>query len=154
MKKYIRLLTAISLLFISSAGLGQKQTKVGYKPPKLFTQWGPAKDTAKLSVDVVKGIVGLPLVITDAAGNRYAISSYQLAYKRLAYTEDEETGEPIPTTSMVSQLFRSTPLSPIWITQIREQLQPGEELFFFDVYVLDSKGRVLAAPNLTVRTVK
>lgn len=119
-----------------------------YKPPKLFTQLGSVKDSAALSPDEIGKMVTMPLMISDAAGGKYEISSYQLAYKRTAFVEDEESGKVSPASSVVAELFKQTPLSKIWITQIQEQIHPGEELIFFDVFVKDTKGRVLRAPNL------
>lgn len=150
MKIYIR------LIFISVLGLlavncfGQHKGTEKYKPPKLFTALGNAKDSSILSVKDLTALVPLELSIKDEAGNKYGISSYQFVYKRVAVTEDEKTGKAMPTTTMVSSLFRHTPLPKIWITQITQELKPGEELFFFDIFVTDNKGRILAAPDMRI----
>src|SRR5262245_58921125 len=80
-----------------------------------------------------KQIITLPLRIVDAQNTSYTISSYQVAYKRLAVKEDEATGAVTPTTDLVAQRFTETPITGIWKASITEQLQKGEELFFFDI---------------------
>jgi hypothetical protein len=40
----------------------------------------------------------------------------------------------------------------IWVTQIKEQVNKGEELYFFDVIAKDAQGRVMYAPNLKIIT--
>jgi hypothetical protein len=64
--------------------------------------------------------------------------------------ENEETGEVTPTTDLVAQRFTETPISGIWKTSIIEQLQKGEELYFFDVIVMDGKGHRFFAPDLKI----
>jgi len=97
-----------------------------------------------------KRTIALPLRIVDLQNNSYELSSYQLAYTRLAVKEDEETGVISPTTSLVAQRFTETPLTGIWKTSIEEQLQKGEELFFFDIIVTDGKGHRFFAPDIKI----
>jgi hypothetical protein len=40
------------------------------------------------------------------------------------------------------------PLFAIWIKTISEQLKAGEEIFFFDIAVKSTNGRLMFAPNL------
>lgn len=150
MKNLTRALCIIGFIFFCVPAFAQHVNSATYKPPKLITKWGNATDSAKLAVSDIQKITAQKLSITDFAGNNYEISSYQFLYKRVAYVEDEKTGKPRLTSTMVSALFRSSPLPPIWIKQITEELKPGEELYYFDVFVKDSKGRILAAPNLRI----
>jgi hypothetical protein len=80
----------------------------------------------------------------------YSISSYQFLYRKRGVTENEETGKVTPITSMVSQRFTKTPLPKTWIEVIKQDVKPGEELFFFDVIAKDALGRVMYAPNFKV----
>lgn len=150
MKNWVHLSILFVLMITVIPGQAQKTNAERYKPPRLFTKWGNGIDSAKMTVDEAKKLIPLSLAISDAAGNKYDISSYNFVYKRVAYIEDEKTGKPIPSSTMVSSLFRNSPLPPIWIKQVSEELKPGEELFFFDVYVKDGKGRILTAPNLRI----
>lgn len=121
-------------------------------PPKVKTFL--AKFTgvdATCQAEVGKQIISLPLRIVDDKNNSYAVTSYQLAYTRLAVKEDETTGAVTPTTSLVAQRFTETPISGIWKTSIEEQLQKGEELFFFDIIVSDGKGHRFFAPDLKIK---
>lgn len=120
-------------------------------PPKVKTYLAKFTGTnATCHAEVGKQIISLPLRITDDKNNTYAISSYQLAYTRLAVKEDETTGAVTPTTSLVAQRFTETPITGIWKTSIEEQLQKGEELYFFDIIVHDGKGHRFFAPDLKI----
>ena len=72
-------------------------------------------------------------------------------YKKRAVTEDEGTGKVSPTTSSVAQLFRETPVTTLWQNILSEQLKPGDELYFFDIIVKDTQGRLMFAPDLKIK---
>ena len=97
-----------------------------------------------------KQIITLPLRIADEKNETYKISSYQFAYKRIGVTEDEETGKLSPQSDMVAQRFTETPLPELWKSNIIEQLHKGEELYFFDIIMLDKTGRLFFAPDLKI----
>ena len=119
-----------------------------FKPPKLISALGNRSDTVSVSVDEATHLISLPLVITDDKKNSYTISSYQCLYNRKAVTEDEESGKVSPVNSIVAQVFKTTPLSDVWIKTISDQLKPGEEISFFDIVVKDAQGRLMFAPNI------
>ena len=150
----------IYLLFIVAFGLhtanGQppktvkpnQHTSQKFKPPKLYTTLGIRSDTVAVVVEEAIQLIRIPLKITDDKKNLYTISSYQFLYKRRTVSEDEKTGKAVPASSIVSDLFRSTPLPDLWKNLLTEQIKPGEELFFFDIIVTDASGRFMFAPNL------
>ena len=122
-----------------------------WKPPKVKTFLAKFTGTnAVCSAEEGRQIITLPLRITDDKNNSYAISSYQLAYKRQGVKEDENTGEMSPATDLVAERFTETPITGIWKTSIIEQLKKGEELFFFDVIVSDGKNHRFFAPDLKI----
>jgi hypothetical protein len=117
-------------------------------PPKVKTYLAKFTGTTTCPAAVGKQIISLPLRIVDDKNNSYSVTSYQIAYTRLAVKEDETTGAVTPTTSLVAQRFTETPITGIWKTSIEEQLQKGEELLFFDIIVTDGKGHRFFAPEL------
>lgn len=126
-------------------------TVIKFKPPVVKTFLG--KITGKLpSVNGEEGkqMISLPLIVIDDKNVPYTISSYQFAYKRIGVTEDEETGKALPQSDMVGDHFNTTPLPAIWQSNIRETLHKGEELYFFDIIVLDKQGRRFFAPELKI----
>lgn len=154
-----KLLLAPFLLFTLAASAQVKPKPAATKPaaatikkfipPKVKTYLAKFTGTdAVCHPEEGKQIIALPLRIVDAENNSYAVSSYQIAYKRLAVKEDETTGMVTPTTDLVAQRFTETPVTGIWKTSIMEQLQKGEELFFFDIIVSDGKGHRFFAPDL------
>ena len=129
---------------------GKPATIQKFTPPKLTSMLGIRKDTASVYLEEAVQLVKLPLKVTDEKKNTYTISSYQCMYKRRAVTEDEQTGKVTPVISNVSDLFRETPLSAIWIKTLTEQMRPGEELHFFDIVAKDAQGRFMFAPELRI----
>jgi hypothetical protein len=123
-----------------------------FKPPKLYTYIGTYKDSVSIPVEAAENVIAQPLKIYDDKKVEYTVSSYQFLYRKVTVTEDEQSGKVSPASSVVAQRFTSTPLSALWLDQVREQLKPGEELYFFDVIAKDSQGRVMYANNLKIMT--
>ena len=122
-----------------------------YTPPKLTSQLGIRSDSVTVVIEEALQLIKLPIKVTDDKKNTYTISSYQARYKKRAVTEDEKTGKAIPIMSTVIDNFKTTPLPPIWIKTLSEQLRSGEELYFFDIVVKDTQGRLMFAPDLKIK---
>jgi hypothetical protein len=161
----ITVIRSISVFVFSlalTATFAQKQKTISNKPatvqkfmpPKLTCSLGLHSDSASVLVEEAVQLVKLPLRITDDKKNVYTISSYHVMYKRSAVTEDEETGKVSPVTSDVSELFRETPLTALWIKILSEQMRAGEELYFFDIVAKDAQGRLMFAPELRIKIKK
>ena len=150
----MKILKIIILLFISTNLFAQKPITakptafVKFKAPKLTSLLGGFKDTMYVAPQMADSIIGLPLKVTDAKNNVYAISSYQFLYKKIVTTEDEATGKTSKTSSIKSSLFKTSPLPVLWLNAVRENLNPGEEFFFFAIVVKDPQGRIMYAPDL------
>jgi hypothetical protein len=151
---FFKLLLLAFVLLSSQQLLAQtKPAPVKFKPPKLFTQMGGFRDSVTLSVAEAENIINQPLKIFDDKKGLYTISSYQFLYRRKVVTEDEATGKPIPTSSMVAGTFKVTPMPQIWVNSVKEQVRPGEELYFFDIIAKDAQGRVMYAPDFKIKVV-
>lgn len=127
-----------------------KPTLKKYKVPPLYTQIGGLRDSVNIPLSEAESIIGQPLKIFDDKKGLYTVSSYQFLYRKRGVTEDEATGKVSPANTIVSSRFKVTPLPETWVSQVREQLKVGEELFFFDVIAKDAQGRVMYAPNLKI----
>jgi len=141
------------MLFMAGTMQINAQTKpavIKYKVPPLFTQLGGLRDSIAIPLNEAENIIGQSLKVFDDKKGSYTISSYQFLYRKRGVTENEETGKVTPMTSIVSSRFKVTPLPEGWVSQVREQLKSGEELFFFDVIAKDAQGRVMYAPNLKI----
>lgn len=123
-----------------------------FKPPKLTCFLGAFSDSVNIPTSEAETLIALPLKIYDSKKVEYTISSYNFLYRRKVVTEDEQTGKVSPASSMSAGIFKQTPLPALWIEQVRENLKPGEELFFFDIIAKDSQGRVMYASNLKIIT--
>ncbi|MEO7265278.1 MAG: hypothetical protein ABIW38_10215 [Ferruginibacter sp.] len=151
MKRFIAGIFLLCFLFATPA-FSQKNTPAS-RPAmqvkqKIYTTLDGLTDSSGIAVADAERMIALPLLIQDAKKYNYSISSYQFMYMKKGVTEDEQTGKVTPVTSAVSNIFKTTPLSPIWIKSIQEQVKPGDELFFFDIIVKDAAGKLHYAPTL------
>ena len=157
MAKVLKFILLTVVIFSCSIVFAQKPKPVTAKtvqkftPPKITSALGIRSDTASVYREEAIQLITLPIKVTDAKKNVYSISSYQFMYKRRGVTEDEETGKVSPVMSMVSDLFRETPLPALWVKIISEQIKPGEELYFFDIVAKDAQGRLMFAPELKIK---
>ncbi len=158
MKNYFKQ-TSFFLLFIMAAFLCNAQsamkkpviTKIEkFKPPVVNAYLGVNTNGASVTRDEANQLVTLPLKITDAKTNNYPIDSYHFLYKRKGVIEDEETGRKQVAFTTISELFKKSPLPKIWIDNIQNGFQTGEELYFFDIVVKDKAGRRFFAPDLKI----
>jgi len=145
------------VLLVGNMVLAQKPAKTDSQPtspkakkPFAKTSLGKATGTIALSAEEAGQLVSQPLKIVDDKNVEYKISSYQLAYKRIGVTEDEETGKTSAQSDLAAQRFTTTPLPVVWQKNIVDGLHKGEELYFFDIIVFDKQGRLFFAPELKI----
>jgi hypothetical protein len=119
-----------------------------FKPPVVKTFLGVNQNGAQVTADEGNQLVGLPLKIVDAQNHNYPISSYRFLYRKKSVVLNDETGKKEETYSITADRFDSTPLPKVWINNIQGRLQPGEQLYFFDIVVKDKQGRDFYAPEL------
>jgi hypothetical protein len=124
---------------------------IPFKRPNVKTYWGStATGTLELSVETASKLISQPLRIIDDKNVGYLISSYQFAYKRIGITEDEVTGKISPQSEIVANRFYISTLPLVWQNNIKEGLQKGEELYFFDIVVISNSGFRFFAPDLKI----
>jgi hypothetical protein len=159
MKNLLKCLLAATAILMVSAGFAQpvktrpaaKTTPAQkFKPPKVKTYLGRCTDSIAVTREEAKQLVGLPLRITDAKNVTYSIVAYQFAYRKVAVTEDEATGKVLPTTSLVAEQFKTSPLPELWQENIKLTVKSGELFYFFDVIVKDAQGHLFFAPDLKI----
>ena len=120
-----------------------------FKPPKVTTSILKYTDSVAISAADATQAISQPLVITDAKEVHYSLVTYQFAYKRITVSEDEQ-GKAYPSSDMIADRFKITPLPGTWQSAVNTNLQKGELLYFFDVTVKDAKGRLFFAPDLKI----
>ena len=143
-------LLLVSVSFITAAQTPAITKIAKFKPPVVQTFLGITRNGALVTKEEASQLVTLPLKITDAKKNAYAISSYQFLYKRKSVIQDEETGKKQSTFTTVADIFKATPLPEVWINNLQGGFQKDEVLFFFDIVVKDNTGRKFPAPDLRI----
>lgn len=156
-KRLLPLTFIACLLLVVISIHGQQTAKpssypsIKFKPPVVKTFLGKITGRSpSIKAEEGKQLISLQLNIVDDKNISYTLGSYQFAYKRIGVTEDEETGKALPQSDMVGDFFTATPLPSLWVKNIKESLHAGEELYFFDVIVLDKQGRRFFAPELKI----
>lgn len=142
-------------LFLNSCSLTFAQdsviTKVPkFKPPVVKSYLGINTNGATVTIQEAQQLITLPLKITDAKKNIYTVESYHFLYKKKGVIQDEKTGKKSTVFTIVSDLFKTTPLPKTWIDNIKDGFQKDEELYFFDIVVKDNKNRKFFAPDLKI----
>lgn len=153
MKAPISIFFILGLISISIVTTAQTPavTKIAkFKPPVVQTFLGAATTGALVTTEDASQLITLPLKITDAKKNTYAINSYQFLYKRKSVIQDEETGKKQSTFTTVADIFKTTPLPEVWINNLKGGFQKDEVLYFFDIVVKDNTGRKFPAPDLRI----
>ena len=152
-----------SVLFLVFTSLGAQTPKANNRvtpvqkfiPPKVKTFWGARTDSASVTVDEAIQLLTFPIKITDDKKNAYGISSYQFLYRKVGVisAEESESGKATLSSTVVADLFRTTPLPDIWVKSVSAQLKSGEELYFFDVVAKDAQGHFFFAPTLKIKII-
>lgn len=146
------------LVFLFAAGYlsaqktpAPKATKYAtkFKPPALSTIWGGFKDSVGIPAQNAIDLLSKPLYIADGKSGKYTLTSYQLLYKQRAVVEDEQ-GKVSPTTSVYNSRFSTYPLPQLWVENLSDKINKGDELMLFDIIVKDSQGRPMYAPNIKI----
>ena len=154
MKKFfcsLLLLLSINAVIAQSNPQKDEITKVPkFKPPIVKSFLGNNTNGDTVTKEEASQLILLPLRITDNKKNTYQIDSYHFLYKRKGVIQDGETGKKESTFTTVADVFRTTPLSKIWIDNIKDGFQKGEEIYFFDIVVKDKTDRKFFAPDLKI----
>lgn len=144
------------LLFLSASDFSFAQQKAEiikiekFKPPVVKTYWGINQTGALVTTDEATQLLAIPIKITDDKNNAYTIDSYQFLYRKKSYIQDQQSGKVVPTFTISSSRFETTPLPKIWIDNVSSGLKKDEQLYFFDIVVKDKLGRRFFAPELKI----
>lgn len=150
------LLFGLFMVMAATAQPAKKPNKVTitpvtkFKPPPVKTFLGRNEKVATVTVDEANQLVNLPLRITDDKNNVYPITSYQFMYRKRSVIENEETGKRETAFTTTADRFKSSPLPKVWKENISGGLQKGEELYFFDIIVMDKQNRKFFAPEVKI----
>ena len=150
MKTFFFIFLFTGSFFISMAQESSVTKIAKFKPPVVQSFLGINTNGAEVTKEEASQLITLPLKITDAKKNTYAIDSYQFLYKKKGAIQDEQTGKIQTTFTTVADRFKATPLPKIWIDNLKDGFQKDEELYFFDIVVKDNSDRKFFAPDLKI----
>ncbi|MEO6219292.1 MAG: hypothetical protein ABIO81_02610 [Ginsengibacter sp.] len=153
-RQFILIIFCFSFMLVSFGQQSVKKpviTKIAkFKPPVVTTYLGVNTNGAVITREEANQLITLPLKITDAKNLPYSIDSYQFLYKRRSVVENEESGRKQIAFTTIADRFKTTPLPKIWIDNTQNGFQKDEELYFFDIVVIDKAGRKFFAPDIKI----
>ena len=154
MKNYLKFCFLFLLFAPALTSNAQEKTVITkvkkFKPAVVQTVWGINKNEAIVSREEAIKLLFSPIKIVDAGNNVYTVDNYRFLYRSKSIVENEQTGRKEVSFTVTSDKFTTTPLSRVWIDNIKDNLKPDEQLFFFDVLVKDDQGRLFFAPDLKI----
>jgi hypothetical protein len=147
-----KIVLMITIAIVSNNAMAQKKPKTStFKPPVVKSSIGGVHGTKdSVSVTTTQQIIDSAIRVVDAKGTTYTITHYQFVFKRLGAVENDSTGKVTSVSDLAAGEFISTPLTDIWRKTIKETAVAGEELYFTDIIVKDSKGHVFYAPEIRI----
>lgn len=146
-------MTSISSAQKKTTATPSNKSKSVIKIPKLKTMMGSFADSNKINLQQAKLALNMPIKVTDEANLPYSIVHYKFLYKRVTIGIDEKTGKMIPGYVFASDSYSETPIPEKWSKIIKEDLQVGEELLFYDIIVTNNKLNY-KAPDIRLIIVK
>lgn len=130
--------TAFLVLFLGSLHLTMAQQVSGsYQGSRVKPHTVPiirvslaGIDGGKIPLKESKGFLDSLLRAKDQFGRSYRVLSFDFGYLQTDTTYNDTTGMPSLIHEYLAFHFRSAGLDSLWRTRIREELQPGEQLYF------------------------
>ena len=147
MRKIFIALTACILFMATGAFAQTGQPK--FKAPRVFATLQNYKDSVVISAEEAKSLLDKTLAFKDDKGVVYKIARYLFVYKKLVSVERED-GSIGTNSTLVAQVFQSSPLPELWVNNIRLDLKSGEELLFTDIILTAPGGQNFYAKQLKI----
>lgn len=151
--KIMKSILFVFLVSVSSLAWAQQPQVVKvakFKPPVVKTYLGNHQNGDSVTAGSASQLLALPLKIMDDKKNEYTIDSYQFLYRKKGVIENEQNGKREITYTISSNRFFATPLTKIWIDNIKDNLKKDEQLYYFDILVKDKQGRKFSAPEIKI----
>jgi len=151
--KFYLMKIASTILFclISVCSFSQaKKTNSPYKVPPLYTTINGLNHKAVITPAQANILITKLPVVKDDKNTEYSISSYIVAYYKVVNRVNEETGKVEKDKDLVSNRFFQSAPAEIFTAPLINNFQTGEEIFYTDIIVKDSKGRIMYAPDVRI----
>ena len=99
--------------------------------PKFTVRFGPYTGTTPAPANDLKKVIGGELTVTDQQGQKWTPIAWRLIWNRKEINDDWKTGKrkTIMTYNIV-EVDSTAQLPESWQNEIREFIQPGEEIIF------------------------
>ena len=125
------------------------------KVPKFTVRFGPYNGSTPAPVEDIKKVISGELTITDQQGQKWTPLAWRFIWNRKETNDDWKTGKrkTIMTYNMV-EIDSTGRLPESWQTEIKEFIQPGENIIFERI-IIEHPGskRKMAALDLLIKII-
>jgi hypothetical protein len=146
--------------FIFSCLICLSQQKINSAPksnvkpvqsPLVFTSsWGAIVSGTAPSVQIV-ATAAAPILVRDNTGKIYPVESFRFIYKfRNKYENDPEVKIKLLPDLRVGDFSNTSRLSKDWYESLKENLSPGDSIFFNRILFKNAEGKVQMAPDIKI----
>lgn len=112
-----------------------KTTKPAAQTPLRFrSTWNIYLSDSVPRPDILK-ILDSPLVVRDQKNNKYPVTSFEFTYEKREAGINDTTQKPVIYSDFTGDIFKADRLSPLWTKNLKENLQPGDVLYFNNIVV-------------------
>ena len=145
------ILSLIMVLFLSSS---EAQTKTGNATQQVvsaFTStWGPVGSGSSAAVQVAS-IAPAPILVKDAKGNPFPVSSFRINYKFKSTYRDDESGQLKSMSDLrVADFSNTAQLSQVWYESIKDNVKSGDTILINKILFRNASGKLQFAPDIRI----
>lgn len=94
----------------------------------------------------MKKLLDSPLHARDKKGRTYPVISFDLGYQQKETVTNDTTGKPETSHVYLYWHFKGDRLDSLWRKKIRDELKPGDQLYFDHIIAEGDSGKYLSAP--------
>lgn len=125
------------------------------KVPRFTTRFGPYNGSTPAPAEDLKKITAGDLVVFDQRGQQWTVVAWRFIWNKKEYSDDIRTGKrKLITTYNIVEVDSTAKLPSGWQNELKEFLQPGEEIRFERIIIEHpASRRRMFATDLIIRII-
>lgn len=147
----MKLILSLVMMFLLSVSAAQ--TKSGNTPavaPSFTSSWGPVGSGTSAAVQVAS-IAPAPILVKDAKGNPFPVSSFRINYKFKSTYRDDESGQLKSMSDLrVADFNNTAQLSQVWYESIKDNVKTGDSILINKILFRNASGKLQFAPDIRI----
>jgi hypothetical protein len=129
-----------------------KSNKITTPPPKIKMVFASRIGGGDITVSSLKAILDSSVIFIDEKGKRYTAKIMNVFYRAKNVFIDDQTEEKRVTYEyQTDKITNSNRLSDIWISALKQRLEPGDEFGFNEILVDTGNGYSVQVKGFSFR---